>query len=168
MPHELRFCPVCASSLIEREDGGRLRKACPDEACGWVHYENPTPVVAALVEHEGDIVLVQSQGWPETLFALVAGFLEIGETMEEGILREVHEELGVQGEIVERIGVYDYLRRDQILAVFHVRVSGTLVLGDELAAYKRQKPEDVKPWPRGTGLAVRDWLIKRGIQTENV
>lgn len=163
MSHNIKFCPVCASELIRQEDGGRVRKACPDSICGWVHYENPTPVVAAIVEHEGDIVLVQSHGWPTSLFALVAGFLEKGETMEAGILREVEEELELQGEIVERIGVYDYLRRDQILIVFHVRATGTIQLGDELAAYKRQKPKDIKPWPRGTGLAVRDWLAARNL-----
>lgn len=140
-----------------------MRRLCPDEGCGWVHYQNPTPVVAAIVEHEGEIILVQGQGWPSEWFALVAGFLESGETMEEGVLREIDEELGLTGEIVERIGVYDYLRRDQILVVFHVRARGTLRLGDELAAYKRVKPEDVKPWPRGTGLAVRDWMVAQGL-----
>jgi NADH pyrophosphatase NudC (nudix superfamily) len=43
---------------------------------------------------------------PETWFGIVAGFLEKGETPEQAVLREVEEELGLKGEIVEYIGYY--------------------------------------------------------------
>ena len=68
------YCPHCTNPLAEREDGGRPRRACPDVDCGYVHYDNPVPVVAALVEHEGCVILTQSKGWPADWFGLVAGF----------------------------------------------------------------------------------------------
>src|SRR5687768_7570639 len=79
---KITFCPQCAKPLGDRPDGGRPRRACPDEACGYVHYENPTPVVAAIVELEGRVILVRNKGWPESWFGLVTGFLELGETPE--------------------------------------------------------------------------------------
>src|SRR5687767_11784594 len=51
---EYRFCPRCAGALVDRPLGGDAttsRRACPDEACGFVHWGNPTPAVGALVEH---------------------------------------------------------------------------------------------------------------------
>jgi len=52
---EYRFCPRCAGVLVDRPlagDGALIRRACPDQACAFVHWGNPTPAVGALVEHE--------------------------------------------------------------------------------------------------------------------
>ena len=88
---DYRFCPRCAQPLIERADaddeGGRIRQACPDDACGYVHWNNPLPVVAAIVEIDGKILLARNAAWPEGAFALITGFLERGETPEDGIAR---------------------------------------------------------------------------------
>src|SRR5262249_55433593 len=72
----IRFCPRCATPLNPRQTGGRERLACPGPDCGFVFYDNPLPVVAGLVEHEGDVLLVRSVGWPESWYGLVTGFLE--------------------------------------------------------------------------------------------
>jgi ADP-ribose pyrophosphatase YjhB (NUDIX family) len=108
---EYQFCPRCATPLIERADaeheGGRIRQTCPDTECGYVHWNNPLPVVAAIVEYEGKILLARNAAWPEGMFALITGFLENGETPEEGIAREVLEETSLHAETVELIGVYD-------------------------------------------------------------
>ncbi|MEM9983827.1 MAG: NUDIX domain-containing protein, partial [Bacteroidota bacterium] len=89
-----KFCPYCATPLEEQEHGGRVRLACPKG--DFVHWDNPTPVVAAVVERQGKVVLVQSIGWPKEWFGLVTGFLEKGEKPEEAVLREVKEELGLE------------------------------------------------------------------------
>jgi NADH pyrophosphatase NudC (nudix superfamily) len=80
------------------------RLACSDEKCTYVFYNNPVPVVCAIVELDGKVVLCHKKGMPETWFGIVAGFLEKGETPEQAVLREVEEELGLKGEIVEYIG----------------------------------------------------------------
>ena len=71
------FCPRCARPLADRpiaDDAGTVvRRACPDDACGFVQWQNPTPAVGALVEHEGQIVLARGAGWPDGFFALVTG-----------------------------------------------------------------------------------------------
>jgi ADP-ribose pyrophosphatase YjhB (NUDIX family) len=95
------------------------------------------------------------------MFGLIAGFLEMGETPDEGILREVKEELGLHGKIHEFIGNYAFFEMNQLLLVYHVVTSGENRLGSELKAFKRIRPENLRPWQFGTGLAVRDWLEAR-------
>ena len=99
---EYQFCPRDANKLVERADasheGGRVRLACPDPECGFVHWNNPLPVVAAIVEYEGKILLARNAAWVEGMFALITGFLENGETPEEGIAREVLEETSLVAE----------------------------------------------------------------------
>lgn len=82
-----RYCPCCATALTPATRGDRERLTCP--ACDWVHWDNPTPVVAAVVERNDHVVLVQSIGWPAHFYGLVTGFLEKAESPEEAVLREV-------------------------------------------------------------------------------
>jgi ADP-ribose pyrophosphatase YjhB (NUDIX family) len=126
-----------------------------------VFWDNPTPVVAAVVELDGDVVLVRQKTWPEKWLGLVTGFLEKGETPEEAVLRELDEELGLQGEIVSFIGYYSFVQLNQLILAFHVQARGEISLGEELEVYKCIPPEKVRPWKLGTGPALRDWLEKR-------
>jgi len=158
----MNFCPRCARPLEPRDDGGRQRQACPDRGCGFVFYDNPLPVVAALVEHEGAVLLVRNHGWPETWFGLVAGFLERGEAPADGALRELREELGLAGEVVRLLGVYAFPERNELIVAYNVRASGTVVPGEEIAQVRRVAPERLRAWPFGTGQAVADWLAGRG------
>ena len=157
----MRFCPRCATPLASQEKGGRERLACPGAECGYVFYDNPLPVVAGLVEHEGDVLLVRSVGWPESWCGLVTGFLERGEEPEAAVLRELHEELGLEGRVVAPIGVYAFPERNELILAYHIEARGEVRLGEELAALKRIRPETLRPWAFGTGHAVRDWLARR-------
>ena len=96
--------------------------ACPDYQCGFVHWNNPIPVVAAIVEHDEHIVLVRNVGWPKTWYGLVTGFLESGEMPEEGVLREVEEEIGLKPTLQSYIGMYEFHRANQLLIHYHVTV----------------------------------------------
>ncbi len=160
-----RFCPRCATPLAPREiagdDAARPRLACPALGCGFVYWDNPVPVVAAIVERPDGVVLVRSKGWPETWFGLVTGFLERGESPEEGVLREVAEELGLVATLGDFVGVYPFHQANQIIMAWHVRAEGEVRLGDELAAFKSIPVERLRPWPFATGDAVRDWLARR-------
>jgi NAD+ diphosphatase len=158
-----KYCPRCATPLTEREAGGKVRPVCGKEGCGFVQWGNPVPVVGALVEHRGNIVLARGRGWPEKMFGLITGFLEAGETPEQGVLREVKEELSLDAEIVCLIGVYAFHLRNELIACWHVRARDDqdVKLSDELEAHKAIAPDKLRPWELGTGLAVRDWLEAR-------
>jgi len=158
-----QFCLRCGQPLATFTDGkdyDRQRLRCA--ACGWIFYNNPTPVVGAIVEHDGHIVLARNQGWPEGMYGLVTGFLEADETPEAGILREIKEELDLTAEIVSFIGVYAFAQRNELIIAYHARATGVITVAAELAGIKRVLPEKLRPWPFGTGLAVEDWLKRRG------
>ncbi len=156
------FCPMCGCRLIRRELDGFMRIQCPEATCGYVCWNNPTPVVAAIVEQHGKIVLARNSLWPEGRFALIAGFLEEGESPDEAVLREIGEELGVSGRIRELVGNYGFAERNQVLMVYHVEIEGEIRLNEELAEFKIVEPNELVPWPIGTGPAVRDWMIRHG------
>lgn len=166
---KIKFCPQCGNELIEQLNGDRIRKQCPDnETCGYVYWNNPVPVVGAIVEHEGDIILARNAIWPPEWYAIITGFLEKGESAEEGILRELKEELNLDGEIVDFVGVFDFFQMNQLILVYHVKAYGEIILSEELVDYRRYKDHEIKPWPMGTGQAVKKWQNSRGIFNETI
>ena len=160
-----KYCPSCAKELIVKYTKDRDRIICPDESCGFVHWNNPIPVVAAIVEAGDDVVLVRSIGWPKGWFGLVTGFLEKGEEPLEGVKREVREETGLEPEEVNFVGLYSFFRMNQLIIAYHVKVTDGDIQIDktELEEYKRVPITKVKPWTAGTGYALNDWLKSRGI-----
>jgi NAD+ diphosphatase len=164
-PGGYRFCPRCANALSRGVPAGaddpRERTLCGN--CGWVHWDNPLPVVAALVQVGDQILLARNAAWTPGKFALIAGFLERGETPEDGIAREVKEETGLTVVQTTMIGVYPFLLRNELLMVFHARAEGTVQLSPELVEYKMVAPADLVPWPQGTGPAVGDWMRSQGL-----
>jgi len=157
----MKYCPLCAHELVISEIDGRPRQGCKSEKCDYVFWDNPTPVIGAIVELDGDVVLVRNKGWPEKMFGLVTGFLEKGETPEDGIIREVKEELGLDGQIESFVGYYSFFQMNQLILAFHVKAEGKIILGEELDEVRHIKPEKLRPWRFGTGYAVLDWLKKR-------
>lgn len=169
MTHEFRFCPNCGLGLtpIEQvEDGGpKTRLRCA--ACAWTHWNNPTPVLAAVVEcgdRDGRLLLARNAAWSARMFGLITGFMEAGETPEQGIRREVAEETSLEVQALELIGVYDFQRMNQVIIAYHALARGEVRLSSELAEYKLFAPQEVRCWPAGTGLALADWLRKRGVE----
>ena len=160
-----RYCPKFRTELATRTLGGLDRKACPSESCEFVYWGNPTPVVAGIVERAGRVVLVRSHGWPQDWYGLVTGFLEAGESPEEAIVREVKEEIGIDARIAEYLGAYPFTQINQIILAFHLLgEDGPIRLcEEELEAHKEVAIEKLRPWSRGTGPALKDWLASRGL-----
>ena len=156
-----RYCPQCGGELVLREAGGLERPTCLAEGCGLVLWDNPVPVVAALVELEGHIVLARNVAWPENAFGLVTGFLERDEAPAQGVAREVAEELGLTATAVSLIGLYPFTQKNQLLIAYHVVAQGRIVLNEELAEVRLIEPGRLKAWDFGTGFAVADWLLAR-------
>ncbi len=109
-------------------------------------------------------MLVRSHGWPEDWYGLVTGFLESGEKPQDAILREVKEETGLNAELISFLGAYPFTQINQIILAYHlIGEPGTIrICEDELADHREVAIEKLRPWSRGTGPAVRDWLATRG------
>jgi TusA-related sulfurtransferase/8-oxo-dGTP pyrophosphatase MutT (NUDIX family) len=134
-----KFCPNCATPLellSQQEDGGaKTRLRCP--ACAWTHWNNPTPVLAAVIEladRDGQLLLARNAAWSGKMFGLITGFMEAGETPQEGIAREVAEETSLQVDSLALIGVYDFQRMNQLIVAYHAVAHGEISLSPELPA----------------------------------
>lgn len=159
-----RYCPQCANELSGWLHERRQRLRC--EACRWVHWNNPTPVVAAIIEYEGQVILARNAAWPPKMFALITGFLEADETPIEGIAREVKEETDLNADRIDLIGVYDFQRRNELLVAYAVQASGQIRLSEELAEYRLVEPARLRPWRQGTGPAMAQWMQDRNLPFE--
>jgi NAD+ diphosphatase len=162
-----RFCPACATPLellsTEEDSGPKTRLRCP--ACSFTHWNNPTPVLAAVIEladQGGQLLLARNAAWPGKMFGLITGFMEAGETPQEGIAREVAEETALQVDSLALIGVYDFQRMNQLIVAYHAVARGVVRLSPELAEYRLFTPAQVRCWRAGTGYALADWLTARG------
>ena len=167
MTDAARFCQQCGSALalrVAEEDGGpKHRMRCP--ACGWTHWNNPTPVLAAIVEcsdREGQVLLARNAAWTGRMFALITGFMEAGETPEQGIAREVAEETALEVQSLSLVAVSDFQRMNQVIITYHALARGEIRLSPELAEYKLFRLPELRCWRAGTGLALASWLRSRG------
>jgi NAD+ diphosphatase len=87
-----RFCANCGdSSEIVR--GGWSRR-CP--SCSTEHFPRVDPVVIMLAEHEGRLLLGRQPQYPPRRYSALAGFVEVGETIEAAVARELFEEAGIR------------------------------------------------------------------------
>ena len=168
MTQAFKFCPNCAAPLApisQMEDGGdKVRLRC--SACDFTHWNNPTPVLAAVVEVDGKILLAQNAAWTHKMYALITGFMEAGETPVGGITREIKEETNLDATEVNLIGVYDFQRMNQVIIAYHAVCHGEVKLSPELSDYKLYAFDQLKCWPAGTGYALADWLRSRGYEPE--
>jgi NAD+ diphosphatase len=87
-----RFCANCGTPTIVAEAGYSRR--CP--RCHATHFPRTDPVVIMLIENDGRTLLGRQRRWPPGQYSVLAGFVLPGESLEEAVVREVHEESGIE------------------------------------------------------------------------
>ncbi len=102
------------------EGDTRERLVCA--TCGHIDYQNPRVVVGSVVAHDGRVLLCRRAIEPRRGFwTLPAGFLELGETPEEGAAREAWEEARVRLAFDGLLGVFSIARIGQVQLIFRAR-----------------------------------------------
>jgi ADP-ribose pyrophosphatase YjhB (NUDIX family) len=123
--------------------------------------------VIECADRDGHVLLARNAAWPnKDAFGLITGFMEAGESPEEGIRREVGEETSLEVDELNLIGVWDFQRMNQVIIAYHARCRGEIRLSPELVEYRLYPPNDVRCWPAGTGFALAQWLRSRGHNPE--
>jgi NAD+ diphosphatase len=87
-----RFCANCGHATAP-DHAGWVRR-CP--SCGAEHHPRTDPVVIMLAEHDGRVLLGRQPAFPPGRYSALAGFVEVGETLEDAVARELFEEAGVR------------------------------------------------------------------------
>jgi ADP-ribose pyrophosphatase YjhB (NUDIX family) len=139
------------------EGDSRTRSIC--DHCGFVDYVNPRIVVGAVCTWEDTILLCRRSIEPRRGFwTLPAGFLEEGETVEEGVLREAREEAGADLELDGLLGVYSVPRVSQVQLFYRARLrSPEVVAGEETLAVQLATWDRI-PWDELAFPTVR-WAL---------
>lgn len=90
------FCARCGAATAVAQ-GGALRRCT---RCNAEHFPRVNPVVIMLVVSGDRCLLGRQRAWPAGMYSTLAGFVEVGETIEEAVRREVAEESGIRvGEV---------------------------------------------------------------------
>ena len=162
MGEEPAFCPACGQALEQRvlEEDHRPRLVCP---AGHVTWRNPRLVVGTLPVRGGLVFLARRSIEPASgLWTYPGGFLEIGESAQEGARRETEEETRLRVEVGRLIGAYSRPHAGVVTLIYEANVIGGEALpGVETSEVRGFAPDEI-PWTdlafTTAESALRDWV----------
>jgi len=73
--------------------------------CGLLHFPRLAPAIIVLVERGNELLLARSRHFLPGMYSVLAGFVEPGESLEEAVVREVKEEVGMDVKDINTLGV---------------------------------------------------------------
>jgi ADP-ribose pyrophosphatase YjhB (NUDIX family) len=159
---EPRFCPACGRPLTPRvlEAEHRPRLICD---AGHVTWRNPRIVVGTLPVRDGRVHLARRSIEPAAgRWTYPGGFLETGESAQEGARRETEEETRLKVEIGRLIGAYSRPHVGVVTLIYEAAVvGGEVAPGAETTDVRAFAPDEI-PWDElafsTVESALRDWL----------
>ena len=125
-----RFCAKCGHGTKPAKGG--WQRDCPADqgGCGAQHFPRTDPVTIMLVENEGRLLLGRQPRFPPRAFSALAGFVEPGETIEEAVAREVHEEAGLRVQNVQYIATQPWPFPSQLMIGCYSQTDETDIILD--------------------------------------
>lgn len=149
--------------IPEGEDRERL--VCAE--CGFIAYENPKIVVGAVVEEAGGVLLCRRAIAPRAgYWTLPAGYMELGETVEEGAAREVWEEARARVRLEGVLALYSIARIGQVQVLYRAQLAEPGWAAGPESLEVRLFLWDEIPWDDiafpSVSWALRHWHTTRG------
>ncbi len=148
-----RFCGACGGKLAEHPT--EVARSCG--ACGRVEYPSLSPAVIVRVEKAGQILLAQHVQRIPDLWTCLAGYVELGESLEDCVRREVREEAGIEVGDVRYVGSQHWPYPNQLMVGFTAQwKAGELKLQpEELSAARWFDPADLPKIPPKGSMAYK-------------
>ena len=121
-----QFCGRC---------GGRMQvdtqeRAMRCGACDTINYPRIAPCVIVLVTHGEELLLARNANFPRPMYSTLAGFIEAGETVEETLVREVREEVGVEVSNMRYFRSQSWPFPNQLMLGFFAEYAGGEIICD--------------------------------------
>lgn len=159
----MRFCPECGGKVaITRPEGDTAdRHVCT--TCETIHYINPKVIVGAVCHWDDKVLLCRRAIEPRTGYWTVpAGFMEIGESTEEGAVRETWEEATARIEIQGLLGMYNIVRLSQVQIFYTARLlSPDFAAGIETQELDLFSWDDI-PWD-DLAFPTVHWILQKAL-----
>ncbi|HZD52748.1 MAG TPA: NUDIX hydrolase [Woeseiaceae bacterium] len=128
----MKFCSNCGGTVARRTPQGDSRRRWVCDVCGTIHYQNPKIVVGCVPGRDGRILLCKRAIDPRRGYWTVpAGFMELGETVPEGAMRETREEACAEVELGHLFASVDVIEAGQVHLFFTATLIGGFAAGDE-------------------------------------
>ncbi len=161
----MRFCCVCGAPVERRRPEGETTDRHVCTGCGKIHYLNPKIVVGAVCNWQDKTLLCRRAIEPRTgYWTIPAGFLEIGESTEEGAIRETWEEATARIEIVGLLAVYNIVRLGQVQIFYGANLlSPDIAAGIETLELNLFDWADI-PW-QDLAFPTVHWILEKAIET---
>ena len=115
-----QYCGKCGNLTQDKED--ERAKICPE--CGLVNYPRLSPAIIVAVVRDGQILLAHSPRFPESVYSVLAGFVEPGETLEDCVRREVFEEVKISLKNIRYFGSQPWPFPDSLMVGFTAEYAG--------------------------------------------
>lgn len=149
-----RYCGRCGTPT--RDQANERAKRCP--ACGYTAYPRVSPAMMALVTRGSELLLARSRRFANTsMYSALAGFVEAGETIEDCVVREVREEVGVEVRDLRYFASQSWPFPHSLMIAYTAEYAGGEIhLDDEEIVEARWFPADALPqMPPGVSIARR-------------
>jgi NAD+ diphosphatase len=152
-----RFCGACGAPT-QLMAGERCMRCT---SCQHMAYPRISPAMMVLIQRGDSILLARHLNSPTGLFTALAGFLEAGESIEDAIHREVHEEVGLRVRDLTYFGSQPWPFPHSLMIAFTAQyVSGDIVVDtSEIAEAHWFGPNDPLPPVPALGLSIAGHLI---------
>ena len=160
----MKFCSLCGGPVdLERPNGDdRDRFVC--QRCRTVHYLNPKVVVGSVCTMGDRLLLCRRAIEPRSGFwTIPAGWMETGETAEEGALREAWEEARARIEIDGLLAVYSIPRIDQVQVLFRAKLLNMDVAAGPESQEVKLVGWDEIPWD-DLAFPTVGWILRRAFE----
>lgn len=121
-----QFCGRCGTPTVIKE--GERSRVCP--SCGQLHYPRIAPAVMVMVRRGEQFLLARSPHFPPGMYSALAGFTEPGETLEQTLVREVREEVGIEVDNIRYFASQPWPFPHSLMIAFHADYAGGEIVPD--------------------------------------
>lgn len=151
-----QYCGRCGTSTIIDEKDMMLK--CP--SCGQVYYPRIAPAIIVAVRKDDKLLMAKHSYHKTHRYALVAGFVEPGESIEEAVHREVAEEIGIKIKNLKYQRSQSWPFPNSLMLAFTAEYdSGEIkVDGDEIVKAKWFRKDEIERYD--SDISISDWLIQ--------
>jgi NAD+ diphosphatase len=155
---ENRFCPACGATLSDDENC--TARKCP--SCGKQYFPRIEPCIIVLITKGKEMLLARHKMRNQDIYTCIAGFIEIGESAEQAVVREVQEEVGLEIKDLRYVGSQGWPFPDQLMLAYRAEYKSGEIRVQEAELYEAKwfSPDSLPACPKAGSMG---WKLISGV-----